>query len=122
MFSLFEKPIKNKLLHFLAIPGSVEILRNKECSEKIGEKIELVGPNKIILVGHNDCLAYRNSSRKRQHNDLRAAMNFCTANFRNADIVAIWAEIDEKENVRFLKITFREETLSFSPIINLSDI
>lgn len=122
MFSFFGKLIEAELVYFLAFPGSVKILRNGPCTGEIVEKIGSLGVKKIILVGHSDCLAYKKSSRERQHADMRYAVNFCTANFRNADIYAIWAEIEEKGSVRLTKMTFREKTISFSPVINLSDI
>lgn len=125
MFSFFRKLTKAKKVAFLAVPGSSKRLFGHWSKGTI-EDMEIITKDwaeRIIIVGHSDCKAYKPLPLESQYKDMRHAVNFCNANYREAKVVLIWAAIDEKENVELFKVIFDEEKVpSFSLLKRLEDI
>jgi len=113
------------MVAFLAVPGSSKRLFGYWSKGTI-EEMETVArgwAERIIIVGHSDCKAYKTLSLEAQYEDMRRAVNFCNANYREAEVILVWAAINEKENVKLFKVTFDEEKVpSFSKLKKLQDI
>lgn len=125
IFSLFETLIKAHMAAFLAVPGSSKRLFDYWSRETIDE-METIAKDwaeRIIIVGHSDCKAYKSLPLESQYEDMRRAVKFCNANYREAEVILVWATVDEKENVELFKVRFDEEKVpSFSLLKSIKDI